>query len=186
MAALVGGLAAIDWRQGFTQAWGWANTQSAAGLTFLASLPGDCKRAATHATLVCLGQVPQYYQTPGFSPLALSWGWLLLGLVLGALMTLQILMFLGLLRREPAIAVLANLNARAPGPPGLAAPQDRARDDILRHLANGGPEALQELAAASGLTEAEFLVRVFGVRALPPPVQMQQVRPVWGAVGDGR
>ena len=49
-----------------------------------ASLPPTCKESLTHAALTCSGATPRYF-TPGFGPLALAWGWLLLGILLGLL-----------------------------------------------------------------------------------------------------
>ena len=39
-----------------------------------------------HALLMCGGGAPAYF-TPGFAPLSLAWGWLLLGALLGATAT---------------------------------------------------------------------------------------------------
>jgi len=39
--------------------------------------------------------------------------------------------------------------------------QGQAQEDLLKYLATGGRAALQELAQANGLTEAELLQKVF-------------------------
>ena len=45
-----------------------------------ASLPHTCRESLAHAALTCSGTTPRYF-TPGFGPLALGWGWLLLGIL---------------------------------------------------------------------------------------------------------
>ena len=172
MQAILAGVAATEWRQHITQAWGWAQAQSISGQAFVLSLPSSCKLAILHTGLVCTGQTPEYIAIPGFAPLSYSWGWLLVGVVIGSAMAVLILSLVGQLRREPTIGALAAV-ARAPlglpegaprhhGPPGLPAPRDQARDDILAFLAAGGRPALVELAAASGMSEGEFVLGLFG------------------------
>ena len=175
MAALVAALGAINLQpvvQVVNQAWGWARVQAGAGIVFLAALPRDCTRATTHAALVCSGQIPEYFMTPGFPPISLAWGWLFLGALLGAALSVLVLMWMGMLRREPGIAALAAL-AQPGGPPGLVMPQDRARDDIVAYLLAGRGAALRELATAAGLTEVEFLHSVVGGRQLRQPQNAQ-------------
>ena len=57
---------------------------------FVAELSPVCRRAVLHTLATCsevsLG-------IPGFYPLALSWGWLLLGFTLGLLLGIPILMW---------------------------------------------------------------------------------------------
>ena len=47
-------------------------------MTFAASLPPSCRQSVAHALLTCGGGAPAYF-TPGFAPLSLAWGWLLVG-----------------------------------------------------------------------------------------------------------
>ena len=72
MAAVVGALIGFDWKSWGSTAWTWANAQSGSGIAYLAGLPQDCKRASTHAALVCLGQLPEYFNIPGFPPIVLA------------------------------------------------------------------------------------------------------------------
>ena len=72
-----------------------------AGAYSAASLPPTCRESLTHAALTCSGVTPRYF-TPGFGPLALAWGWLLLGVLLG------------LLFRRAAAALVALAGGHAP------------------------------------------------------------------------
>ena len=178
----IAGIAAIDWRGTITGVWGWASAHAATGYAFALGLPASWKMATIHTALVCSGQTPEYVSIPGFVPLSYSWGWLLVGTVLGAVITLLLLALTGRLRREPTVGALAAI-AHAPpaqrAPPGLVPPgilrtrqeilgfgdpQNRAREDILAYLAAGGGPALQELAAAAGVSENQFLAAAFGRR----------------------
>ena len=62
----------------------WAYSAGSSALWWAASLPPTCRESLAHAALTCSGAVPRYF-TPGFGPLALGWGWLLLGVLLGLL-----------------------------------------------------------------------------------------------------
>ena len=193
MAGVWAHLPAVDWAQHLTTAWQFTQASSRAALAFLAALPGDCKLATLHAAAVCSGQAPSY-TTPGFGPFALAWGWMLVGMMIGAALMYIILAHPphpGWLHRQPSIAALAAMaRARqappvqpvlpvlaqvAPRlsppvhgvlpqrpPPGLSAPRDQERDDIVAYLARDGREALADLADASGVTEADFLFNMFG------------------------
>ena len=50
---------------------------------FFSTLPRDCYQATVHTALVCHGSTPQYEMIPGFGPIALGWGWMVLGAGLG-------------------------------------------------------------------------------------------------------
>ena len=152
---------------------GIGRLQSNSGAAFMLSLPPSCKLAAVHAGLVCAGQTPEYAAIPGFAPLSYSWGWLVVGTILGSVLTSLLLSLAGLLRREPSITTLAAM-AHPPTPhrppPGLTSPRDRAREDVLTYVAGGGRPALTELSTASGMSEIDFLLTLLGDRprrALP-------------------
>ena len=67
------------------------------------------------------------------------------------------------MRKEPGIGALAAIAQVHPRPPpGLPAPRDRASDDIIAYLAAEGRPALAELAGATGMSETDFLLSVFG------------------------
>ena len=184
--AVAAGLAGVNWGQHLGQAWQFAQQQSQSFVGFVSALPATCKLATMHAASICIGQVPEYWATPGFPPITLAWGWLLVGILIGSLLTMLILSMGGCLRREPTIGTLAAIAmaqaAQVPiqdaprpqqPPPGLPAPRDRARDDIVAFLARDGRQALTELAAASGMTEVEFLHGMFG----NGPRQRRQIHP---------
>ena len=140
MGGVVGYLQGVQWSQHAIAGCAWVKAESARGLTFLSTLPRTCFLASAHAAMVCTGDPPEY-SAPGFAPLAVSWGWLVSGLLIGIVLTVLVLAWLGMLRREPNIGVLAQL-AVPPGPPGFAMPQDRAREDIFRYIAAGGQPAI--------------------------------------------
>ena len=99
--------------------------------------------------------------TPGFAPLSISWGWLLVGAVAGSFITLMTLFAAGLLRREPTVSSLALMAT-----PGASVSQaDQARNDVLAFIASEGRPALRQMAAANRLTEVEFLATVLGGNA---------------------
>ena len=78
-----------------------AYSAASSAVWWAASLPPTCRESLAHAALPCSGAIPRYF-TPGFGPLALAWGWLLLGVLLG------------LLFRRAAAALVALAGGRAP------------------------------------------------------------------------
>ena len=158
-----GAVQAIDWPGLSRSAWEWGKSSSSSTTAFLIGLPRECRLAITHTAAVCMMQDPQYYSIPGFAPLGASWGWLLLGSIAGCTLTVLILSLCGCLAREPTMQTVASVmqpagNREEPN-------RQRARQDILSYLASGGPSALQDLTAATGLSEQEFLMHVLGGRA---------------------
>eukprot|EP00959_Pyramimonas_sp_CCMP1952_P203973 4265588-Pyramimonas_sp.AAC.1 len=89
-------LSSIDWHGVGTTAWGWgswaATGAGKSSLALLATLPRECKLAWVHATAICSGEDPAYYSTPGFGPITVSYGWLLLGVVVGVVMSMQVML----------------------------------------------------------------------------------------------
>ena len=147
-------LAGFDWRIALSSFGGWLRRASGSSLAFLSSLPRDCKLATAHAALICSGEDMQYHRTPGFGPIGISWGWLLLGFVLGGII---------------GVAVMVLLQWRGHG--GISA-SERARLDVLSYLSSGGRPALRELASASGVSEDEFVRRFLRIHhAERPPTQ---------------
>ena len=123
--------------------YGWHAARAAAGL------PATCRQAAAHAALVCSGMDPVYFSA-GFAPLSLAWGWLLLGLLLGALLRPYIATCtLALLQLAPPTRALM---ARAPLQPADA--RANAAVEVLRCVALGGHDELRALATGAGLTPA--------------------------------
>ena len=145
-AAAVAALAAVDWRGAANTAWTWSWHQASTGQALLLAMPTPCKLAITHTALVCSGYSPEYTALPGFPPLSLSWGWLVLGLVLGVLL-------------GSAMVLLVNWWARRQG--------DRARMDVLNYVIVGGQvnvPRLHQLAQAAGIPDGDMLRRVANVR----------------------
>ena len=101
--------AGVDWAGLAAATWGVARQAAASGTAFLAGLPRTCYLATAHAAMVCAGEEPDFTTLPGFGPIALGWGWLLLGGLLGTLLTLSILTLCGKIKQEPSIAQLAAL-----------------------------------------------------------------------------
>ena len=136
---------------------GWHAARAAAGL------PATCRQAAAHAAMVCSGMDPVYFSA-GFAPLSLAWGWLLLGLLLGALLRPFIgAWMLALLQLAPLARAPV---ARAP----LVQPADArasAAVEVLRCVALGGQDELHALATCAGLTPAA-LALVTSTRRVEP------------------
>ena len=117
-----------------------------------------------HAALTCSGATPRYF-TPGFGPLALAWGWLLLGVLLGLLSRRAAEAIVGLTsgRQLPHTpwsweALLRELSART---------QDPSRHEVLQYLLQRGEAALVELSigAHAGFFAGSPMVRL---RNRPP------------------
>ena len=183
MARVWAVLAGLEWSQHLTTA--WQHMYANGAWAFLFALPRDCTLASIHTAMVCGGATPAYI-TPGFGPFSLAWGWLVVGVLMGALMTYAVLSFLGMLRQRPPVApfmLLPPAPVPGPAPPAPAVspapapapvapvpvlartPADQAREELLEYLASGGTAALQDLAASNGMSESEFLMRSFGVSA---------------------
>ena len=126
------------------------------------------------------GFLPPSRFTPGFGPIALAWGWCLVGLLCGLLCGLLVgLYFEQLSRRAAGMAhVLGRMAFSAP--PGLSAmpPWHQAvvaelaragqgpRRVLLQRLCDDGDAALDLLAAAGGVTRLEALARILGDAAV--------------------
>jgi len=107
-----------------------------------------------------VGGEPHYFSLPGFGPLAVGWGWLILEMFTGAAITLLALSLTGRLRKGIPIAALARI-AASTGEDPAQNPQD-----VLNYLDVGGRPALQEMAAMTGMSEADFLQRAFGIQGV--------------------
>ena len=141
-AAVAGALAAVDWRAYLGTSLTWVRQQATSGLAMLLAMPSTCKLALTHAALVCSGQTPDNVTTPGFPPLSLPWGWLLVGLLLGVLLGVTSALMVSWWSRRQT---------------------DRARRDILNYITVGGQinaGRLQQLANAGGVTDVDILRRM--------------------------
>ena len=161
MAGVWTRLAAIDWSNHAGAAWTAAKLWTGDGFTYLATLPRTCVLATAHAAMVCAWEPPTC-TIPGFGPLAIAWGWLVLGVLLGVLLAILFMYCTGRVRVYPAAAAVL------PALANLAAPQQQPAEQILDYILAGGRPALAELASATGMTEAVFLQRVFGANANQP------------------
>eukprot|EP00959_Pyramimonas_sp_CCMP1952_P020458 431577-Pyramimonas_sp.AAC.1 len=94
-------LGEVDWRAAGSTLWDWGSyTAQGAGqwaafaardsTTYLSQFLRHCHLAAVHAMAVCNGEQPEYLSTPSFAPICISWGWLLLGLLLGTILAVSI------------------------------------------------------------------------------------------------
>eukprot|EP00439_Symbiodinium_sp_Y106_P052263 s6992_g7.t1 len=120
-----------------------AYSAASSAVWWAASLPPTCRESMAHAALTCSGATPRYF-TPGFGPLALAWGWLLLGVLLGLLSRRAAEAIVGLTsgRQLPHTpwsweALLRELSART---------QDPSRHEVLQYLLQRGEAALVELS----------------------------------------
>ncbi|CAE7235143.1 unnamed protein product [Symbiodinium sp. CCMP2592] len=123
-----------------------AYSAASSAVWWAASLPPTCRESMAHAALTCSGATPRYF-TPGFGPLALGWGWLVVGVLIG------------LLSRRAVSAVVALAGGRpSPHTPSnwealmcelAARTQDPHRHEVLQYILQGGETALDELSQAS-------------------------------------
>ena len=164
MAAAAAG---IDWAAWGTAALGAAQQATTAGLAYLAGLPRNCFLATAHASMVCTNRDPQYETLPGFGPIALGWGWLLLGMMFGVLLTLSALTITGKIKQEPSIMQLAALmrtevQAATAPLPHAPATTSQGRADALRYIAMAPETGLRELATAARMSDGAFLAMITG------------------------
>ncbi|CAE7030350.1 unnamed protein product [Symbiodinium sp. CCMP2592] len=134
-----------------------AYSAASSAVWWAASLPPTCRESMAHAALTCSGATPRYF-TPGFGPLALGWGWLVVGVLIG------------LLSRRAVSAVVALAGGRpSPHTPSnwealmcelAARTQDPHRHEVLQYILQGGDTALDELSQASGRTSAPLLAHL--------------------------
>ena len=106
-----------------------------------AQLPATCREALTHVVLTCAGGAAPRYFPHGWGPCAHCWGWLCVGLLLGALLV--------------AAAWVRSATRPSPAPAWTVAALE-----LLTCAAEGGETELAELAAAAGRTPSELLCRV--------------------------
>ena len=170
MQALLAGAAAVDWRTVGTTSWTWVRAQSTAASAYLSALPMDCQLAALHTTLVCTGRSVQYHSYPGFGPIGLAWGWLMVGVVIGGIVCFLALFWMGRIRSEPTVMQLSTLMQPAGDTrPAVLPMRAQARADALHYIAVAGPPALQELAAAARMSESAFLAQLLSSHPASPP-----------------
>ena len=164
--------------------WTFVSDSARAATVAWAASTGKCKGAITHAlyhvSTVCGGyaeEAPAQF-TPGFGPLALAWGWLLIGVMLGVLLALN---FWDLVARLEQFAQLIDRVRLAVGaaPPGLHAmplwhaavrtalyAAEGPRRTVLQRLADDGDAALDLLAAGRGVSRRAALEHVLGVQTV--------------------
>ena len=159
--------------------WGHASRAAArASLAWMAS-SAECKGAILaslhYTTSVCGGQEPPVQHTPGFGPLALAWGWGLLGVLVGFVLALHFPLIMSIVER-PVRWYRSLGSSAAPPAPGLAVMQPWHRTAqaelqtapggprriILQRLVDEGDAALELLAAMGGVSKRDALARVLG------------------------
>ena len=136
-----------------------AYSAASSAVGWAASLPPTCRESLAHTALTCSGVTPRYF-TPGFGPLALGWGWLLLGILLG-------LLFRRAVATLAALAGGCETGWEALLRECLARTQDPHRQAVLQYLLQGGEEALQEVSGASGRTPATLLAHLLAAEDVP-------------------
>ncbi|CAE7669743.1 unnamed protein product [Symbiodinium sp. CCMP2592] len=156
-----------------------AYSAASSAVWWAASLPPTCRESMAHAALTCSGATPRYF-TPGFGPLALGWGWLVVGVLIG------------LLSRRAVSAVVALAGGRpSPHTPSnwealmcelAARTQDPHRHEVLQYILQGGETALDELSQASGRTSCAR--RPLCWLTFSPTMRSPMVRPSDPRVGE--
>jgi len=126
------------------------------------SLTPECRTELQHAVNVCTNMVPT---TPGFPPLRAAWGWLLLGLGLG-FFTSVLLDHLRS-RRRPNDTTVSAPSWRDLILDKMAVVADNAEQEVLQYLADGGAQALEDLARHAGLTPLRLLAHVLSSCTAP-------------------
>ena len=149
-----------------------ASVASSAASVYLASLSRDCRLSWLHAVKVCvIDDTSEIIQ--GFAaPFVASWGWFLLGVLQGGLLTYLALHLCGKLRQPATITFLAQLDQQTNL--GTTQQQRQTREDVLAHLFAGGRPALEELSRAAGYSETAFLTEL--LQAGPPGLELQTRR----------
>ena len=138
--------------------WCWHGYSAASSaLTFAASLPATCRESIAHAALTCGGVTPSYF-TPGFVPLQLAWGWLLVGVLCG------------ILARHVASRWWPS-PARPEAPDALADCAGAwcvAADEVVRSFALAVEAGIWALANQAGQSPVSLLCRLLQQASVPP------------------
>jgi hypothetical protein len=159
-------------------AWDQASQASERAAAAWAAAPPDCKNAIIFAGNTCLGYKPILF-SPGFGPLALGWGWGLVGFLIGVMCGLHFWAFLDRLDRLVGrldAAMRANRQDGAGAAPGLqqmppwhgavdlalGMATDANRRILLQRLRDEGEPALQFLAASTGVSRRRALETLLG------------------------
>ena len=145
--------------EGAVKAWNAAQAAANHASTFWIAADKDCKNAVILATNTCLGYVPERYAA-GFGPFCLAWGWMLMGFLIGWLASLHVPSLTALWR-----PIYARLMARQRPwhhavQSALLQAADGPRKLVLQRLLDDGDDALQLLAANSGVSPGVMLGRV--------------------------
>ena len=165
------GAAPQAWAVG-QQVWASLSTAAVAASALWATASMDCKSAIVFATNTCVGGRPPVAFTPGFGPIALGWGWLLVGVCIGVLVGLHFWTFVDR-TLGAAIRFPSPQRNTAPGlqiiPPwheavreALVATNDAHRRIVLQRLLEDGDAALDMLAAGGGMSRRSALARMVG------------------------
>ena len=146
----------------------WSTAKESAA--FLVSLTPECRQAVALSLGHCTGFAPGM---SGFAPLQLAYGWLLLDIAIGVVLTL---LCVTLILRGGAFAV-ATLGSVAQVAvqqvptqterkwnslldTALTTATDATQKQVLQYLRSRGASAVQDFAAESGLTPTELLAKI--------------------------
>jgi len=132
------------------------------------SLSPECRAELQHAVNVCTNMVPTI---PGFPPFRAAWGWLLLGLIVG-FFTSVLLDHLRS-RRRPNDTTVSIPTWRDLILDKMAVVADHAEREVLQYLADGGVQALEDLASHAGLTPLRLLAHVLSSGFAPQAAASQ-------------
>ena len=163
------------------QAWEQATQAADTAAVYWAAAPRECKDALIFAGNICGGIKPLRYLSPGFGPLALAWGWLLVGVLIGLLLGLHFWDIIAGLEKFAQRVETVRTAARNPlphmrPPPGLhllpawhaaacnalAVVPEGPQKVVLRRLVEDGDAALELLVASAGVSRRAALARVLG------------------------
>ena len=139
----------IDWVGRGT----WVAGRGRSISVFTATLPRECKAAAIHTSLVCAGYPPEYESIPGFGPIPLGWGWLVLGIVSGLLF---------------GYLLWDYTNRRKIGR-NMADARDQALLNMVKYIQHNGNTGLRQMASQSQLSDTDFLYCLVGCTRVEAP-----------------
>ena len=154
--------------QGAVAAWNWADSAGRSVGAVLLLAPSTCRESLIHTGFVCTGGSPHYYIIPGFAPFNLSWGWFLIGGVIGILFGAMVLpafskMDWAELKRAlilPAPPISRGVDWREVAAEILKdnlLPQDQS--ELLQLLIDGGEDVLVNVAKTRRVKPATLLAR---------------------------
>ena len=142
-----------------------------AAAAIAASLPSDCKLAASQTTHICLGWTPPFEFFPGLAPFPVCWIWFVSGVFVGVVFSIFVALLVA------ACWLLKGLmtypTQRTPPTPPRT---EDARLELMQLLLQGGHDVLRDVAQQRGVEPSEFVRQIAGSSSRRVGVQPQPSR----------